>query len=111
MSRRDIGKLELKYVVLKFDDTVAAQKRSEGRIERKKGTAEIPALAAHSEYEVTTETFKMLNTHLEVGYVWKDGGQSKSEDRLDGIWVKLYSQGVQVYEDSRPQSMMRNEAW
>lgn len=53
----------------------------------------------------------MVETELEDGYIWKGGGDPKSKDKLDGIWIKLFVDGKQVYEMARPESMMRKEVW
>lgn len=108
---QDIGNVRVEYLVLKFDDAVAAQKRSEGRQVQKKGAIKVDKLVANAETELKTEAFPMLETELEPGYVWRGGGQCKSKDHLDGIWVKIFVDGEEVYEIAGPEAMLRNEVW
>lgn len=108
---QDIENVRVEYLVLKFQDAVAAEKRSEGRQVRKKGELKVAKLAADAETELKTVAFKMLETKLEPGYVWLGGGQRKSKDHLDGIWVKIFVDGEEVYEIARPETMLRNEVW
>ena len=110
-SYEDVEGITLEYLVLKFEDEIASDKRSAGKQVRKKSKIKLDKLPAQSEARVTTEAFQMVETELEDGYIWKGGGDPKSKDKLDGIWIKLFVDGKQVYEMARPESMMRKEVW
>ena len=98
-------------LILKFEDQLAADKRSEGTIHRIKGSAKQNLIKAREEVRVSTEKFPMMETQLAQGYVWKGGGQRDSEDVVKGIWVKIYVGNKLVHEISKPENMMRKESW
>ncbi|MGJ8637941.1 MAG: hypothetical protein ACSHYA_00990 [Opitutaceae bacterium] len=110
-SYETIKNIQIEYLVIKFEDALAAQKRSEGELKRLKGKTKIDFIGARDKSTAVTESFPMQETKLAPGYVWAGGGKKTSKDKLDGIWVKLYIDGILVHEESRPESMMRKTAW
>ena len=110
----DLADLRVEYLMFKFIDEIAAKKRSAGEVERKKGTIKLPVLPARTEKRLATDTFEMLETALQSGYVWSGGEAGKardSADRLDGIWIRVYKGDRLLLEESRPQSIVRKEIW
>lgn len=107
----DFSDLRVEYLILKFEDALSAQKRSEGTIKRIKGSANLNQIRARKEAQVSTKDFSMLNTKLAPGYVWSSGGKKTSKDVLKGIWVKIYVGDTLAYETSKPENMMRKERW
>ena len=110
-SYENIKDIRIEYLVLKFEDALAAQKRSEGDSIRIKGTTHIEYIGGRSSAEAVTKAVPMQETKLEQGYVWTGGGKKTSKDVLEGIWIKMYVGEMMVYEHSRPETMMRREAW
>ena len=109
-----IGDIHVEYLMLKFEDKMAAKKRSEGELERKKGKMHLERLSGRSEKRLPTDSFPMRETELEPGYVWggAEAGKARdSKDKLEGIWVKVFVGDLLVLEDARPQSLMRKEVW
>ncbi len=111
---QEIHDIHVEYLILKFEDKLAAKKRREGELERKKGKIHLDSLSGRTERRLPTDSFPMLETELEAGWVWSGGEAGKardSEDKLKGIWVKVYVGDLLVLEDARPQSLMRKEVW
>ncbi|MGC6456031.1 MAG: hypothetical protein ACON39_01995 [Coraliomargaritaceae bacterium] len=109
-----IEDIRVEYLMLKFEDKVAAKKRSEGELERKKGKLHLANLPGRSEKRLQTDPFSMMETELEAGYVWSGGEAGKarkSKDKLEGIWVKIYAGDTLVLQQARPQSLIRKEVW
>lgn len=107
----DFKDIRVEYLILKFEDQLAAEKRSEGTIHRIKGVAHQNLIKAREEVRVNTEKFPMLETQLAQGFVWKGGGRRDSKDVARGIWVKIYVGDKLVHEVSKPINMMRKESW
>ncbi len=109
-----IGNIRVEYLMLKFVDEMAAKKRSAGEIERKKGKVHLEQLPGRSEKRLATDSFSMRETELEPGWVWSgnEAGKARdSEDRLEGIWVKVYVGEMLALEEARPKSLIRKEVW
>ncbi|MGC6456032.1 MAG: hypothetical protein ACON46_05825 [Coraliomargaritaceae bacterium] len=109
-----IGDIRVEYLMLKFEDKVAAKKRSAGELERKKEKVHLVTLPGRTEKRLKTDLFSMLETELEPGWVWSGGeaGRAReSEDKLEGIWVKVYVGETLVLQQARPQSLIRKEVW
>lgn len=111
---QEIQDIRLEYLMLKFKDQMAAKRRSQGDLERKKGKIHLERLSGRSEQRLPTNSFPMRETELEPGYVWggAEAGKARdSKDTLEGIWVKVYAGDLLVLEDARPKSLMRKEVW
>ncbi len=110
-STMDMKNIRIEYLIFKFEDAVAAQKRSEGVIRHLTGTTKLPLIRSGDEATAATEKFPMLETKLEPGYYWKGGGKKTSEDEMNGIWIKVYVGDILATEVSRPENLMRKESW
>lgn len=111
---KDVPEVRVDYLMFLFRDKIGAKKRSDGTIERQKGSIELRTLKARSESRLPTKTFEMKETELAPGYVWslqEAGHEPDSEDSLEGIWVKVYSGDTLILESSRPESLMHKEPW
>lgn len=107
----DLSDIRVEYLILKFEDALSAQKRSQGEIKRLRGSASLSKILARKEAQVSTEDFPMLNTKLAPGFIWANGGKKTSKDVLKGIWIKVYVGDKLVQEISKPENMMRKEQW
>lgn len=103
--------VRVEYLILKFEDALAAQKRSEGKWKRLKGEASISSIKARTEESTQTKEITMRETKLAANFVWVGGGKRSSKDKLKGIWVKVYVGDTLAYEKSKPDNMMRKEIW
>jgi len=110
-SYEPVKNIRIEYLLIKFEDALAAAKRSEGEIRRLKGEVKIDYIGDRSKATVKTKSVPMLETELAPGYVWSGGGKRTSKDVLKGIWIKMYVGDLLVHEYSKPENMMRTEAW
>lgn len=107
----DLENIRIDYLIFKFEDAMAAQKRSEGTVRRLMGSTKIAQIKAGEEATAITEKFSMMESKLEPGYVWTDGGKKTSKDDMHGIWVKVYVGDILATELSRPENLVRKEKW
>lgn len=110
-SYEDLSDLRIEYLILKFQDAIAAEKRSEGELKRLKSQTTLAHLPKRSEQSVPTKPIPMMETKLESGYYFKNGGKATSKDEIRGIWVKIYVDDILACEVSKPENMMRKERW
>ena len=107
----DFEDIKVEYLIVKFEDALAAKKKSHGTIQRFKGSASHHLIKAREEISIATEKFPMRETELAPGFVWTNGGKKDSKDDIRGIWVKIYVGDKLVHELSKPENMMRKESW
>ncbi|MGZ0656161.1 hypothetical protein ACWPKO_09060 [Coraliomargarita sp. W4R53] len=110
-SHIDIKNIRIEYLIFKFEDALAAEKRSEGEVRYLLGETKVASLKRGDEATAHTEKFSMLETKLESGYYWKNGGKETSEDEMRGIWIKVYVDDILATEVSKPENLMRKEKW
>lgn len=103
--------VRLEYRVFKFEDAMAAQKRSEGEVKKIKGAAKVKNIPAWSEEISATSQFPMRETKLASGYYWTGGGKKKSRDYMEGVWVRVYVGDSLAHETTQPKNLNRNAGW
>jgi hypothetical protein len=107
----DFEDIKVEYLIVKFEDALAAKKKSHGTIQRFKGSASHHFIKAREEVGIATEKFPMRETKLAPGFIWTNGGKKDSKDDIRGIWIKIYVGDKLVHELSKPENMMRKESW
>jgi len=110
-SQMDLKDIRIEYLILKFEDAMAAQKRSEGAVRHLVDETKVSFIKAGGEISAETKKFPMLETKLESGYYWTSGGKETSEDEMRGIWIKVYVGDILATEVSKPENLMRKEKW
>lgn len=110
-SDMDLTGLEAKYRYYVFKNDVAADKRSSGKTIKVSGESKISTLPKRSETGFETKQTDMMETDLESGYRWAGGGKAKSEDELEGIWVRIYQGDTLISEFANPTTLPKKEKW
>ncbi|NBB78638.1 MAG: hypothetical protein GVY36_04235 [Verrucomicrobia bacterium] len=103
--------VRIKYMVLKFEDAIAAQKRSEGEIKKLKGSAEVGKIPAWSDGATETSQFPMQQTKLAPRTRWASGGKETSKDKMEGIWVRVFVGDFMATEITKPENLDRKIGW
>ena len=110
-SQLDLKDIRIEYLIFKFEDAMAAQKRSEGVVHYLTGETKVPALEVRGKARASTKKFPMLETKLAPGYRWPGGGKETSEDEMRGIWIKVFVGEILATEVSKPENLIRKESW
>lgn len=107
----DMEDVRIEYMILKFDDAMAAQTRSAGEIVKLKGKTKVGKVPAWSEKGTETKQFPMEQTKLAGNTRWANGGKETSKDTMDGIWVRVFVGDFMAAEMTRPENLDRNMGW
>ena len=110
-SQLNLKNIRIEYLIFKFEDAMAAQKRSEGEVRYLTGETKVPALEVRGKVRASTKKFPMLETKLAPNYRWPDGGKETSDDEMRGIWIKVYVGEILATEVSKPENLIRKESW
>ena len=110
-SQLDLKNIRIEYLIFKYEDAVAAQKRSEGEVRYLTDETKVPALVVRSTVRVSTKKFPMRETKLAPGFIWPGGGKRTSKDEMRGIWIKVFVGEILAAEVSKPEHLMRKENW
>lgn len=107
----DMEDVRIEYMVLKFEDAIAAQTRSEGEIKKLKGSAKVGKIPAWSSGASETSQFPMQQTKLDGNTRWANGGKETSKDTMDGIWVRVFVGDFLATEVTKPENLDRRIGW
>lgn len=107
----ELTELKVDYRFFVFQNTVGANRRSEGRDIRISGSEIIEAFSPRAELTLETRKADMRDTELKPGYYWADGGRAKSSDSLKGIWIRVYHNDKLVAEFANPTAIPEREDW
>lgn len=104
--------LIVRYQIYIRREKRGAKKDTDPKHEVKKGRLEIPSLKTFAESSVKTLEFKLLESNLRNN--WSYGNKNlidSAEDELEGIWIRIYSDGILVLERSDPGNLKTDKSW
>jgi hypothetical protein len=109
-SFRDVSGLRVEYRIFVRNDSgkgaVTQQKMSKQAFK-----LDLPAILKHGEFSFDTEPVSLKSSKLDGGWIYKDGSRSKVEDRVAGIWLKVFQDGNVVGEYMNPTSLKSKESF
>lgn len=76
-----------------------------------KGTATLAGLGVHETANIDTTSFKLTTTELDAGWYYANGASGRAQDRVTGVWVRVYSDGKLVGEYANPPSTSKKNTW
>lgn len=108
-TSKPLTDLAVKYMVFYAD----SQPGSTGKalVAFHKGSTPLASLAVHETASVDTESFKLTTEELDGNYIYTSGASSRSQDRVLGIWVKVFAAGKLVGEYSNPPLLAKKNSW
>ncbi len=85
---------------------------TEGDNERQvTGSMAVPVLRARQEIELETDSVALRDFNMRTGYTYNETGKSTLKDRMRGVWVRMYKDGVLLFEASMPEGLKHNRDW
>lgn len=63
------------------------------------------------EVEANSNTFELKEQKMLPGWVSSTGDKRKSEDKVRGVWVKVYHKGKLIYSESKPKRIKEAKKW
>ena len=108
-SFKPLTGLQVKYMIFYQDQ----QPGSVGKpiIAFNKGTATLAGLGVHETATVDTTSFKLTTTELDAGWYYTSGASGRAQDRVTGVWVRVYSDGKLVGEYANPPGTAKKNTW
>jgi hypothetical protein len=108
-SAKDHAGLEVKYIVFASDVTPGS--KAPPKLVRKPGTKNIDTLKSHGKTTFATEPVEITKSQLSGGVTWGSGARPRSNEALEGIWIRIYANGELLAEISRPPALATRESW
>jgi hypothetical protein len=102
--------LRVEYLIFKKDDAFGKDSADINRVPSK-GQNVIEVLPLYEETSFITDSIKLEKRQLDAGWDFTDGSKHKMEDRLGGIWLRIYSGDLMIAEYSDPTFLMKREKW
>lgn len=75
------------------------------------GTAQVGMLPRLREVPFNTETIQIAESKLDGGWYYASGSKSTLRDELDGIWLKLFRNGKEIYEFKSNDPVVKAATW
>lgn len=105
---RDLADLEVKYIIFFKQERLGSKEPAKSR--RQNGSLTLPLLKAREKKTLATEPVQLTTASLIGAYYYPDGAKIKTQDSLDGLWVRVYQNGQQFAEYANP-SVLTREKW
>lgn len=106
---KDMTDLEIKYIM--FYKQVQFGSKAAPTLRRKAGKTMVSLIKSHDKATFQTDVVELEKASLEANYVFRNGGKPKVQDALSGLWIRVYKNGSQVAEFSRPTDLSSKERW
>jgi hypothetical protein len=108
---QEFPKLEVRYMLFHFSPRLAAQDRNEGTQTIFRGTTTLENIGQFGSgtFEMPPVDMRVHQLAANVRYV--SGGSRTARDRIDGIWVRIYENGLLIGEVQQPGVYFRNLEW
>ena len=110
LTKVELSGLEVRYNLFKLKFDPKTKSRSDAEVAVLAERAELGTLAARGNLLFTTKMHTLYEWDVQPGY-HVPGGKEKFEDRLAGLWFKIYHRGKEVYEYKTSDSTVKNARW
>jgi hypothetical protein len=109
-SRVELEGLEMSYRI--YVDAAATAKLSfDAPPKFHGGRTEVDPVKDGESVTVKTKTVTLADLELDAGYVFTDGSRNDLEDKLEGIWIKLWHGDKKVAEYKSNDSTVKKAEW
>ena len=105
---KEMTNLEVKYVI--FYKREKLGETGKAAMQRQSGSSTIASLKPREKQSFRTSSLVMKKASLDPDYTYKGAGREKAEDKLTGLWVRVYANGQQFAEYANPSTLAR-ETW
>lgn len=103
----ELDDLVLQYYLFHPENLSDARAASMGLVSRATGEISLPKVRARGDCTVETKALQIMPTE---GYVI-EGGQRRNVDELRGVWLRVYRNGVLLFEHNSYPKSSANEMW
>lgn len=108
-SAKNHAGLEIKYIL--FASDVKPGVRAAPTLVRKNGSTTLDMIKSREKRSFTTEPMDLTKSQLTGGVTWGSGARPRSNETLEGIWVRIYKDGELLNETVRPQNLATRQTW
>ena len=106
---KDFADLEVKYIVFTSDAKPGSNEAP--KLIRKSGSKPVALIKSRAKTNFTTEPIELVKTQLAGGVTYGSGARPRSNDALEGMWLRIYKGDELVAEIVRPTSLATKESW
>lgn len=108
-SFKALNNVEAKYRI--FYKDLQPGETDKGILQSKGGSEKFPLLGANETVTVNTSPFTLTTEQLDGNWVYYSGANRKSEDRVIGIWIRIYVEGTLSQEYCNPSTLSNKADW
>lgn len=105
---KDLGSLEVKYIIFFKQEKLGVKAVPMAR--RQNGSTTLDLIRPHEKKSFSTDPVELNKSHLVGRYHYTSGAKINVQDRLDGLWIRVYQNGQQLAEYANP-STLTKEQW
>ena len=108
-SFKPLSNLEVRYLIFFENSQLGTTEGASERVE--KGREQIASLEANRSHIFETNPIKLESAALNAGYSYSDGSASQARDKVNGIWIRVYSDGKMIGEYANPTTIIKRQTW
>lgn len=102
--------MECRYIIF-IRRQELAQKAGADYFDKVKGSGKVMALKPGDNGSFLTSEVKLRQQRLDPGYYYTNGGSSRADDSVQGVWVKLFNGTTEIGEYVNPPTLKTKYKW
>ena len=99
-----------KYIIFVHRQQLG-EKDKPGEFEKIKGTASLDAIASNGNASFVTDNVTLKKQGVVVSWYYPNGGLTKAQDSIEGIWVKIMDGDKMIGELKSPTTLNKKCVW
>jgi len=99
--------LEVKYVIFYRQEQIAS--KSSARLQRTTGSSNVKMINPQGKESFATSLVELKKEVLNGSYYFTNGGKTKADDSVAGIWIRVFQNGNLFAEFIKPPSLANKE--
>ena len=99
--------LKARYIIY-VKRQLLGQKHGDDKLSEVLGSADVEAIAPNTSTSIAMPEIALNQANLDAGYSFRSGGQTKAQDSVVGVWVKLFD-GDKVVAEYLSNTTLKNK--
>lgn len=101
--------VQVKYMIFLSDEQGGTKEKAVATSH--KGSETLTNLAPNATVSFETKPFKLTTEDLDGGWYYASGASNRARDKVNGIWIRAYSEGKIIGEYANPTTVSKKNDW
>lgn len=101
--------IQVKYMI--FLEMSQAGSSEKAVASSHRGSQTLTNLASNASVSFETKPFALTTVDMDAGWYYETGAGNRARDKVNGIWIRAYSEGKIIGEYANPSTLSKKNDW